>query len=612
MTRSTNTDDVTQWDAAYRAEMDRTLRIRIGLLVVLYLAFTGGTTLEERGLHPEHAEAVTVRYVIQGLVCLVGLLALRFGRFPAWPRWIGVGMASILSLAMSVYDAYANTIVERSVMAQAAMLSALVIVVPWGVWPQFTVATVVVAGAWFAGAVLGGHPPSTYAVLALFSVGATSVVVAYFLDAYRRDAYVRSEQQREEAEVSAALGRVAETLNANLDSPDMLERVNELAVRYLGCTWSGTLLWDGQRKAFRVHSVVAEAPPEWATELRQIDFTPDAVPLLRSAPAGELVEIPDAFDHPGLPSDLMRRLHVRSAIGSPIALRGQVIGVLVHGFHDRRGPFSVLQRRIARGIAHSTAVALENARLIEDLKASSRLKSEFVAAMSHELRTPLNVITGYSDLLAEGDFGSLTNMQRDTLDRIRSNAFQLMELINATLDLGRLEAGREHVELAPVNVEVLLAELAKEVETLVPADVSLVWDNRLGHAAISSDRVKLKTILKNLVGNALKFTERGVVEVRVEALAGGLVRLVVKDTGIGIADDLLPVVFDMFRQGDGSTTRRYGGVGLGLHIVRRLANLLGGSVEVQSAVGKGSTFTVTIAAPGAEPARATGTRGTTH
>jgi len=201
---------------------------------------------------------------------------------------------------------------------------------------------------------------------------------------------------------------------------------------------------------------------------------------------------------------------------------------------------------------------------------------------------------GYVDLLLEGDMGMLTAEQRNALDRVRQHALQLLELIQETLDVNRLEAG-----LLPLDFETFaLREFIDEVRESIPADwhkreVALRWDITPAPVVIRSDRAKLKKVLRNLIDNALKFTDRGSVTVRAAA-EDGWVDLEVADTGIGIAPETLPVIFDMFRQADGSTTRRHGGVGLGLYIVKQLVRGLGGEITVNSAAGQGSTFRIRL------------------
>jgi signal transduction histidine kinase len=239
-------------------------------------------------------------------------------------------------------------------------------------------------------------------------------------------------------------------------------------------------------------------------------------------------------------------------------------------------------------------MALTNAMLFEELERAGRLKSEFVSTMSHELRTPLNVILGYTDMLTDD---ARSEEQRKLLDRVRSSSLELLEMIDATLSLNRLAAGNDRPHVERLRLADLWEDLRAEFEALPHTSaVALRWEP-VGETVLHTDRRRLKMIVKNLVGNARKFTSKGEIVAACEpGRAGGIV-ISVRDTGIGIPADHLPHIFDMFRQVDSSDARSYGGVGLGLYIVRQFVDQLGGTVDVESAPGRGSTFRVRL--PGA-------------
>src|SRR5439155_696456 len=213
--------------------------------------------------------------------------------------------------------------------------------------------------------------------------------------------------------------------------------------------------------------------------------------------------------------------------------------------------------RLAEGLGHHASIALQNARLVADLEAADRLKSEFVSTMSHELRTPLNVIIGYTEMLREGAVGPITLGQRELIDRLDARGRELLELIEATLHVGRLEAGRDMVEISAVALGDLLQALRSCTSGLPRADgVAFEWETPPDLAQrIMTDRAKVSLVVRNLVSNAFKFTSEGQVLVRMLLHDEAMV-IEVSDTGVGIGAEHLPIIFDMFRQVDGSATRR--------------------------------------------------------
>jgi signal transduction histidine kinase len=236
---------------------------------------------------------------------------------------------------------------------------------------------------------------------------------------------------------------------------------------------------------------------------------------------------------------------------------------------------------------------LRNAR--DEALRHDRLKSQFLATMSHELRTPLNAIDGYASLILMGIGSKLDPETQDWVERIRVNGKELLGLINNVLDWSRLEANRAQIQVRPVELNKLVKRWEAQIRPLVLAR-GITFDHSISPAmppAIHTDDDALTRVILNLLGNAVKFTERGDVTLRVER-EGDQYVFQVRDTGIGIPPEAQTMIFEDFRQVDETTTRHYSGSGLGLAIVRRTVELLGGSIHLESQVGVGSTFTVRL------------------
>jgi len=565
---------------------------RLTFTLFLSLAFAGAVGLLGWALYPASGERL-----LRGFGFQVGVVAMGLGL--CWmrptPRLIHVValilMAHLLghlAANATLFDSHA----EQLAVWYVCLLTGAAVLLPWGGLPQATVALVALGSFFWALSYLPSSPGTMLSALGLTAGAITSVFGARFLDQSRRSAFVQTARLHEEAEIGGALAHVGRMLSAEPSRPDMLEQVNRLTVQLVGCDWSGTFTWHERPHGYRLGSSFG-LRADARTELAMLDFPSEVSPLLRALEPHRLVEV-DGEDRNGfVPPHLRRRFGMGSALFAPLYRGTELAGVLACAFRDPTHRFTDRERRLALGIAHATAIAHQNALLIRDLTAASRLKSDFVATMSHELRTPLNIILGYADLLSAGEFGELSPAQREVLATTRRSAQQLFELVSSTLNLNRMETGREPVELDVTNVDELLAEIVGESQPLVGAGVCLAYVNRLDCCMVVTDRLKLKTIVKNLVGNALKFTERGSVEIVVRAAHGQLI-VEVRDTGMGIPEEQLPVIFEMFRQVDSSPTRRHDGVGLGLYIVKRLADLLGGSILVASKLGVGSTFTLAL------------------
>lgn len=402
--------------------------------------------------------------------------------------------------------------------------------------------------------------------------------------------------QQDEAQIEAVLAQAAEEMISSLDTPVLLERLCRITAEVLDCEAAHTFLRESEGDVFVPMSSHGDTREQWqATQVLRIPHA--AVrDLIERLEAETCVQIDHGGGRDNAITRMLEQFGVTRSLIVPLRSGKDVAGIHVASYRGRTDPFDRRQERIAVGIARLASLALQNARLVEQLDQANRIKAHFVAIMSHELRNPLGTIIGYGDMLLDRDLGPLTEEQADALARMRRNAVESLDLITATLDLSRFESRRVPLDLQQVDVAALVEEVAREIP--VPPDkpdLRLRWNVTFGLPTLHTDPVKLRMILKNLAGNAVKFTEHGEVVLQARAVEGG-VEISVRDTGIGIPAEQLSTLFQPFTQAHGSVSRRKGGAGLGLYIVKRLVEILGGTLGVESEPGKGSTFRVTIPA----------------
>ena len=297
-----------------------------------------------------------------------------------------------------------------------------------------------------------------------------------------------------------------------------------------------------------------------------------------------------------------RRLGIQGYLSVPLfSRRGHVVGVL-RALSYRPRKFLPEEIDLLQQMSNGAAVALENSRLLEqtrhqaeELSQANKVKNEFLGFVSHELRTPINIIMGYAALMEGGFCGESNPEQTKVIEKIVVNSRTLLSMIDQLLEATKIEAGAVKPDLQHVSLSNFVEELRSVYSVPTQKNIGLVWDYPADLPVVSTDPEKLRHVLTNLLGNAVKYTERGTIVLSVRHQpAEGVVEFQIADTGIGIPADELPHIFDMFSQVRSSRPRSSGGVGLGLHIVKKFTELLGGDISVASEQGAGSTFTLKI------------------
>jgi signal transduction histidine kinase len=399
-----------------------------------------------------------------------------------------------------------------------------------------------------------------------------------------------------------ALAEVGRAVSSTLDLETVLSSIVSRAVDLSGLDGGVVFEYDEDTEEF-LHRVATEAGGALAEARRATRVRKGEGVVGQTALTLEPAQVPDITVPGAYESRLRANLiesGVRAVLAVPMVFEGQLIGCLVVS-RNRPGEFPVETVELFRTFAVQSALAIQNARLFQELavksrelEAASQHKSEFLANMSHELRTPLNAIIGFSEVLSERMFGELNEKQDEYLKDIHASGQHLLSLINDILDLSKIEAGRMELEVTdfdlPATIDNALV-LVRERASRRGVTLHQAVDPRLGQ--IRGDERKIKQVLLNLLSNALKFTpEGGRIDVRA-GLGEGVAEVSVADTGVGIAPEDQEAIFEEFKQ-VGTAAKKVEGTGLGLALSRKFIELHGGRIGVKSQVGSGSTFTFTV------------------
>ena len=402
------------------------------------------------------------------------------------------------------------------------------------------------------------------------------------------------------------LYRLSTTMQEPLSLRDQLTRVLEAARQVVAV--DRFYIWAVLPGETRLAALAGAgfSEEEWK------DFDRVEIPLVEAGAMGKAYGdgAPLVFtEATPLPSELrlrppyseIRAIRTKSFIVLPMIARGRPVGLFTADNKWSREPILPQTVDLLQIFASHAAVAVENARLFREieekghqLEVASKHKSQFLANMSHELRTPLNAILGYTELILDNIYGEVSAKIRDVLERVQKSGRHLLGLINDVLDLSKIEAGQLTVSLNDYSFKEVVNAVVTAVEPLVAEkklrlSVSLAQDLPVGRG----DERRIMQVLLNLVGNAIKFTDAGEITVRVTS-ANGAFLVSVADTGPGISEADQQKIFEEFHQVDSSATRTKGGTGLGLAIAKRIIEMHGGRIKVESTPWKGSTFSVML------------------
>lgn len=436
-----------------------------------------------------------------------------------------------------------------------------------------------------------------------FSSSATSIVLAgiailffvlFLRERKRSKSLIHRHRERQAILYNVNLA-ITSTLELRLVLDILLNKVTPLLP---DSTAAG--IWLANKETGRLEPVASRNLDEQAWKVKKGHFNrglahmvydSDAPLMSRNAQTDPRTRDPEFFRAQGLVSYL----------GVPLTAKGDNLGVLSF-FTKKEYEFTNEEIEFFFTLAGQAAIAIYNSQLYEQSKKqaaelieANRVKDEFLSIMSHELRTPISTVMGYTRMVQAGMLGEINQEQTQALGKVTKNSNDLLTMINSIMEATKIEAGVSKVETYEVPLVDFLDDLKSFYFFPLGKELSLEWDYPHDLPVLHTDGAKLKHVLQNLIINAIKFTEKGLVSVCVRHRPDKKeIEFKVSDTGIGISYEALPVIFERFRQLDSSERRVHGGVGLGLHIVKKFTEMLGGTVQVESKPGKGSTFTVQL------------------
>jgi signal transduction histidine kinase len=380
----------------------------------------------------------------------------------------------------------------------------------------------------------------------------------------------------------------------------VLERIVSQAVQLSGADAGSIYVMDENANQYLLRASYG-LDTATADLIRDHRLGPEEGVIAEAARTRQPVEVLDlAREKRSEIEDIILAAGFKAILIVPLLRDTTMVGLLVM---RRRTPGAYPGRTldVLKTFAAQSVVAIQNAALFreideknQELMVVSQHKSQFLANMSHELRTPLNAILGYTELIVDEVYGEMPEKIRGVLERVQTNGKHLLNLINDVLDLSKIEAGQLTLQQASFSLKDLIDGVANALEPLArEKTLSLRTEVAAGLPAAYGDERRLSQVVVNLVGNAIKFTDTGSVTIAAAA-ADGMFTVAIRDTGPGISKADQQRIFEMFQQADSSSTRKKGGTGLGLAISKRIVELHGGRIWVESTEGKGSTFSFTI------------------